>query len=79
MIIHHDSEPFIRWVHGRALGNGPGFEDPGDLQPEIVMETGRMMFMNDESHPCPFFPLSLKKRNPHCLSLKSYSIFSSIF
>jgi hypothetical protein len=57
MIIHPNREPLIRWVHGRALGDGPGFEDFADLQPEIVVETGCMMFMNDESHPLPLISL----------------------
>jgi hypothetical protein len=40
VIFHHDGEPFFSGTHGRPFGNGPGFEDPSDLQPEIVMEMG---------------------------------------
>jgi hypothetical protein len=55
MVFDHDCEPLIGRIHGRSFGNGPGFEDTGNLQPKIVMETRGMVFMDDKSHMIHFF------------------------
>jgi hypothetical protein len=69
MVFYHDSKPFFGRIHGRPLWDSPGLEDTSNLQPEIIMETGRMVFMNDKSH-CTLFSIS-KEYEPLVLETSS--------
>jgi hypothetical protein len=35
-------------VQAWALGDGPAFQDAVEFEPEIVVETGRIVFLDDE-------------------------------
>ena len=49
MILDVDRHPAHGRVEGQALGHGPGHEDAGDLEAEVVMEPGGAVALDDET------------------------------
>ena len=49
VILDLDREMFFAPLPGDALGHGPGFQNAVHLQPEIVVQPARVMFLNDEA------------------------------
>src|SRR5260221_459502 len=47
MVFHLSGEAFYGWVERRSLGHGPGQKHAAPLQPEVVMQIRRCMFLND--------------------------------
>src|SRR6185369_7031947 len=48
VILDVDGHPADRRIEGRALRDGPADEDPVDLEPEVVVEPGRAVALDDE-------------------------------
>ena len=49
MVFDLDREALVVGVEGRALGDGPGFEDPVKFEPQVVMQVRCRMLLNDEA------------------------------
>ena len=47
MIFDFDCEPFVRGIHGRTLGDGPGFQHASELEPQVVMQAPGGMLLDD--------------------------------
>src|SRR5260370_23111458 len=47
MIFHLRSQAFYGRIERRSLGHGPGQKHATPLQPEVVMQIRRCMFLND--------------------------------
>src|SRR5260370_28150866 len=47
MIFHLRSQSFYGRIERRSLGHGPGQKHAAPLQPEVVMQIRRCMFVND--------------------------------
>ena len=48
MVLDVDRHPPRRGVEGRPLRHGPRHEDAIDLEPEVVVQAGRAMALDDE-------------------------------
>ena len=49
VVLDVDRHPADARVEGRALGHGPRHQDALDLEPEVVVEAGRPMALDDEA------------------------------
>lgn len=49
MILDLDGEALVGGVERWSPGHGPGFEDAVQLQPQVVMQPRRIMFLDDEA------------------------------
>jgi len=49
MILYEHGQPLICGIHGWALGNRPGTQDPFHLQPKIIMKVGCVMLLNNKT------------------------------
>src|SRR6266702_886343 len=57
MVLDLDRQPLVAWIERRPLRHRPGLEDAVEFEPEIVMQTGRIMLLDDKA------PL-LRRRHP---------------
>src|SRR6266571_958251 len=83
-----DRQPLHAAVKGGPLGNGPGGHHSADLQPEIIMQRARLMFLHhkDErvalclvfhsSLPPERMMLSMRRMHKAVLYEKTHSSFS---
>ena len=55
MIGHRDGEPFISGVERRALRHRPRFEHPAHFQPQIEMQPGSVVLVNDKAKQHGYF------------------------
>jgi hypothetical protein len=53
MVLGQHREALVGGVEARSLGNGPALEDAVDLQPEIVVETARGVFLDSRTWSLP--------------------------
>ena len=49
MVFDFDRKALVVGVEGRALGDGPGFEDAVEFEPQVVMQVRCCMLLNDEA------------------------------
>ena len=49
MVFDLDREPLVVGIEGRALGDGPGFEDAVEFEPQVVMQVRCRMLLNRRS------------------------------
>src|SRR5450631_980872 len=49
MVFHLDRETLVMRIEGRALGDGPGFEDAVEFEPQVVMQVRCRMLLNDKA------------------------------
>jgi hypothetical protein len=49
MIFHLNGQALVGGIEGGSLGNGPGFQDAADLQPEIVVQAGGGVLLDDKN------------------------------
>jgi hypothetical protein len=66
MVFHLHRQPLFPRVHGGAFGKCPGTEGSLHLQTKIEMETGGMVFVDDEmeTHTCLGCRSSVKRSKP---------------
>jgi len=62
MVFGLDGQAFIGRIEGRAFGDGPRFQRPISLQPEVVVQAPRGMFLDHEKRAGlrGFFPRGLR-------------------
>ncbi len=49
MVFNHHREPFYRGIHGRAFRYCPRFEHTLHLEPEIVVKSACIVFLNHKN------------------------------
>ena len=49
MIFDLDRKPLVMGIERRPFGDSPGFENAIQLEPQIVVEAGGVVLLNDES------------------------------
>jgi hypothetical protein len=49
MVFDLDREPLVMRIEGRVLGDGPGFEDAVEFEPQVVMQMRCRMLLNDKA------------------------------
>lgn len=50
VVLDRECQPLDPGRTGRLLGHRPAFQHPVHLQPEVPVETGGPVFLDDESH-----------------------------
>ena len=48
VVLDFDGQALVRRVGGRSFGNGPGFEHPVHLQPQIPVQARRIVHMHNQ-------------------------------
>ena len=56
VVFDFDRQALVGGVGGRPLRHGPGFQDAGPFEPEVPMQSGGRMFLNDEEMRAIFAP-----------------------
>lgn len=51
MILDLNGKTLVVWIERRTFGHRPGFEHAIELKPKIVMQSRRVMFLDDEAPP----------------------------
>ena len=49
MIFDFDRQVLFAFPPRKSLRHGPGFQDPFHLEPKIVMQPARIVFLNDKT------------------------------
>lgn len=49
MILDLNCQPLVVRVERRAFGDRPGFEDAIQLEPQVIVQPGGIMFLDDEA------------------------------
>ena len=49
MVLDLDGQALVGRIQGRAAGDRPGLEDAAGLEPQVVVQAGRVMFLDDEA------------------------------
>src|SRR2546422_1290864 len=62
MVFGLDRQTLVGRIEGRAFGDGPRFQRPINLQPEVVVQAPRGMFLDHEKRAGlrGFFPRGLR-------------------
>src|SRR5207247_4321284 len=55
MILRLHSETFLGGIERRTSGDRPRSKDASHFKPEVVVETSRVMLLDNEAVPPPFF------------------------
>ena len=58
MIFGADGKALVGRIKAGAARHGPAFKDAVDFQPEIIVQSGGVMFLDDEAVPAPALPFS---------------------
>src|ERR1700742_565340 len=54
MVFDMDCKPFVGWIEAGAVGNSPALECAVELEPEVVMQTGRVVLLDQVAQlACP--------------------------
>jgi hypothetical protein len=49
MVFDLDCEPLVMRIEGRALGDGPGFENAAQFESQVVMQVRCRMLLDDKA------------------------------
>ena len=64
VVFRAHGQALVSGVEARPLGHGPAFKHAVELQPEIIVETARIMFLHNEGEPLFALPLLSRPRGP---------------
>ena len=58
MVFNMNRQPFLAGIEAGPLGHSPAFQRPVELEPEIVVQAGRGVFLNDIDRPISRRPMA---------------------
>src|ERR1700682_3338905 len=74
MILDVDGETLFTGIEARPARDGPAFHDAVELEPQIVMQLPRRMFLNYITVAAAFFPTATRLRRDAELSLLAVDV-----
>src|SRR5579885_1015822 len=49
VILHLNGQPFFSLLLRQPLGHGPAFQHPSPFKPEVIVQSARFVFLDDEA------------------------------